>query len=88
MHSSILMMNYMDDINFPVIYFSTMTTLLEFGVKLISLEKVLMLNMRLKVLRGYVQLQRSHSMSHLAHENQDHEEDGDGIDGVVPVTIM
>jgi len=63
--NSILMMKYMDDIDFPIIYFSTLTTLMEFGVKTISLEKVFMLKMRLRVLRGYVDVQRRYSIEHI-----------------------
>jgi len=61
--NSVLMLGYMDDINFTVIYFSTLTTLLEFGVKMISLEKVLMLKSRLRDLKAHVNVQRKYSLS-------------------------
>ena len=61
--NSILMINYTDDIDFDVIYFSTLITLLEFGHKFNSLEKIFMLKSRLTDLLHHVQLQRKFSVS-------------------------
>ena len=61
--NSILMIDYNNDINFNVIYFSTLITLLEFGHKFNSLEKIFMLKSRLTDLVHHVNLQRRFSVS-------------------------
>ena len=61
--NSILLMKYRDDINYEVIYVSTLITLLEFGMKSMSIEKIFMLNSELKYLKEHSRLQRKHSVS-------------------------
>ena len=61
--NSILLIQYRDDIEYGVIYFSTLLTLLEFGMKSMSLEKIFMLNSELNYLKTHSQLQRNHSIN-------------------------
>ena len=61
--NSVLLLSYRDDIEYEVIYVSTLITLLEFGMKSMSFEKIMMLRSELKYLRQHVMLQRQSSVS-------------------------
>merc|ERR1712096_401833 len=64
--NSVLLLGYRDDIEYSTIYVSTLITLLEFGMKAMSMEKIMMLRSELKYLRQHVLLQRKSSCSKLS----------------------
>lgn len=61
--NSVLLLSYREDIDYQTIYSSTLFTLIGFGVKMMSLEKIIMLKSEVKYMKQHVRLQRTSSVN-------------------------